>query len=1635
VPEITEFPASFYQRRMWVLDQLEQNRSLYTVPIVLRLHGALDVAALKSGLDKVVSRHEVLRTTYRLDRDELVQCVHDQGTAQFRRQRLSPDTDDATLRALIRDEIDARFDLAHGPVVRATLLELSETEAILALAVHHIATDAQSCRIILNELASCYTALTCGSPWEPPPLPLQYGDFAEWQCGQLAGDQLAGLASHWRATLDGAPLVHSLPLDHERPGELSFAGGHLAAAGPSDLSGSIRALAAAESTTVFVVLLAAFAALLQRLSGSDDLIIGIPVSGRSRAELDPVVGFFVNMLPLRIRPDDAASFRQLVRDVHDVTLVAFDHQGLPFDLLVEQLAPARERAYQPLVQVVFDPTAAGDQTMRLGDVDATAETPVRDNAKFELMLAARLQGETVSASVEYASDLFERETSGDFLRSYHHLLHAAATNPALTVGRLPVLSQDEHQRPGDAGDSTRQRYAGNGARISVAREDAPAGPWSQAEHRLAGLWAQVLKLDSVDPDDSFFDLGGHSLLAFSLAAAIRRTLHVSLAVGDIFDAPTPRLMARWLAEDRPAPGAVAAIPTVAHDAEHTAEPFPFTDMQHAYWIGRMGNSKLGGFSAQAYVEFDVSGLDIPRLEHAWNTLVRRHVMLRAVISTDGRQRILPSVTTYVIGTTDLEKAGSQSAEQVLADIRHEMAHHVFAADQWPLFELRASHLGETTRLHLTFDAIIADGTSWRVLREEWQRLYEVPGLELVPLEFTFRDYVLAENALRSAERYEADRRYWLEKVPSLPGGPELPLAATSSTSGEVPHFRHTDVVGETTWAAIKSGCADSGLSPTMLALTCFGDVLRAWSKTSEFSVAATLGTRLPFHPDVPRMVGPFTSMVLAVPGSRGTLRERAGQVQRDLLESIDHGLFSGVAVAREMISQRGGGGQLVTPVVFTSALGHTGSKSEPTAPQFPGPIVNSGTRTPQVWLDLQVIERAGCLHVHWDAVEQLFPSGLVADLARAYRQRLADLGARPALWDEVAPIPLPAAQAELLSTFNDSGAAQTGVTLADLFVGAVAAHPEAVAVIGDNGQLTYRELAAASDAVARAVRAANVDRARPVAIVLSKGAEQVVAATGVALSGSPYLPVADGLPRDRRFQLMTHAGVAVAVTSRRLAGELKWPPGIRLIELDDLGPGDPSLPDVSAQPDDLAYVIYTSGSTGQPKGVAVEHRAAANTLTDVVSRFRIGPGDRALAVSSLDFDLSVFDIFGMFAAGGAVVVLDEGDAQSPSGWARLMREHRVTVWNSVPALFELLVSHLRTQPGSAPPALRLAMLSGDWVPLALASQARELFPELNAISLGGATEAAVWSVYYPIGEVSPDWPSVPYGRPLRGQTLRVLHGDGQPCPVWVPGDLYIGGAGLAREYFRDPDRTARAFPVHEQTGSRLYRTGDIARMLPDGNLEFLGREDTQVKLHGNRIELGEIESVLAQHPAVDMAIVRVCGDTPARRRLIAYAVCREAASPEDLRSYLATKLPRPMVPAQVLLLDRLPLSANGKVDRRALADPELADEAIAPASSLETKIAAIWAELLDVSAIGVTTNFFDAGGNSRLLVELRVRLSDELGREVPLIDLFEHPTVRDLAMALGDPQDAGNSDTASAQLAGILTRLRRSRELQPQRRA
>ncbi|HEY2448873.1 MAG TPA: amino acid adenylation domain-containing protein, partial [Mycobacterium sp.] len=804
--------------------------------------------------------------------------------------------------------------------------------------------------------------------------------------------------------------------------------------------------------------------------------------------------------------------------------------------------------------------------------------------------------------------------------------------------------------------------------------------------------------------------------------------------------------------------------------------------------------------------------------------------------------------------------------------------------------------------------------------------------------------------------------------------------------------------------ALLASARSRGVTPAMMFAAAFAHTLTCWSSTSRFLLNVPLFGREPLHPDVDSLVGDFTSSLLLDIDLTGTstAASRARAVQGAMRSAAAHSNYPGLSVLRDLARYRST--PVLAPVVFTSALG-LGELFCPDVTEIfgtPGWIISQG---PQVSLDAQVTEFDGGVLVNWDVREDVFPPGVIDAMFSHHIDEVLRLAATDD-WDAPDPSALPVTQRAVRDAANNRYAAPSGEALHDGFFHRAGQQPDAPAVFSSSGDLTYAQLRRQALTLAAALRANGIRAGDTVAVMGPKTAEQIPAVLGILAAGGVYLPIGVDQPRDRAERILQTGQVSLALVCG--GKPLSLPvPALTIVDIVRHGPADTEIEPATTDPADLAYVLFTSGSSGEPKGVEVAHHAAMNTVEFIGRHFEIGAADRCLALSTLEGDISVMDIFVTLRTGGAIVVVDEGQRRDPDAWARLIDTHHVTVLHFMPGWLEMLVEVGAGRLSS----VRVVPTGGDWVRPEVARRLRADAPAARFAGLGGATETAVHNTIFeidPSGRLPADWTALPYGTPLPNNACRVVNGMGGDCPDWVVGELWVSGRGIARGYRGRPDLTAERFVVHD--GRTWYRTGDLVRYLPDGTLEFVGRADHRVKLSGYRVELGEVEAALREVPGVAMGVAAVV-PTPGGADILAAAVCVDGAqmTAEGVRASMAELVPAHMIPRHISLLEHIPFTLGGKIDRRvvegrlAVAVTGLAQPGHrAPSTPLQSALAAIVGDVLGVETVGVDDDFFTLGGDSVLATQTVARIRAWLDApDVMVADIFAARTVANLAGLLG----------------------------------
>jgi pyochelin synthetase len=1030
---------------------------------------------------------------------------------------------------------------------------------------------------------------------------------------------------------------------------------------------------------------------------------------------------------------------------------------------------------------------------------------------------------------------------------------------------------------------------------------------------------------------------------------------------------------------------------------------PLTLLQRSYLVGRGGGLESGNVAS--YVFHEIEGAwDLDRLQDALRTVVARHGILRTRFTPEGRQVELPPPADVRIGRLDLR--GRPDQRDRVRELRELRSHRILPADQAPLLAVDVTILGDDRMvLHVGHDGLIMDGISMFLFFRAWWNAYQEEEQEVAE-EASFQAYVTAVEAAKTRPAAARSREYWLNRLDGLPPHPDLPLATAPSAIASPRFVQYCVRLDPASWGALKARAGRAGLTPTGLLMAAYAETLAYWGAGPRFTLNTTIADRPPIHPRILDAIGNFcdTMLVEISLDRRLSFTERASALQARLRRDLDHRHFSGIEVLRELARRRGSVSDARMPYTFNSTIGYPRPGVDGSAFELFGPEVSAVSQTPQVWLNAFVMEQHGGLVVQLDAVAELFPPGLLGAMAEAYQQLLDALSGDDTAWNAATFDLLPRAQRARRNAANDTAAPVPRAMLTDAVVDQAIRRPDAPAIWTTHGVISYGELYRRACYAAEWLREQGVGRDELVAIVMTRGPEQIAGILGTLLAGAAYLPVDAALPGERRDYLLRDGLVRCALTNT------DWTdPRYRTLRLDESGTAAGYTRRADADPDDLAYVLYTSGTSGEPKGVMVSHRSVVNVVADCTARFGVGPGDRFFGVSAISFDLSVYDVFGALSVGAAIVLPDPDRSADPAHWLDLCARAGITIWNSVPSIVSMLHDQATANDPANDPAglgtLRLIMMSGDRIPPALPAALRRLNDRAVLVSLGGPTETTIWNILHPIGPADDGSRSIPYGRPNANNRAYVVDADGHDRPDWVPGEICAAGTGLARGYWGDPARTAEKFVLDAGRGELLYRTGDLGHYLPDGEIAILGRNDFQLKVNGYRVEAGEVETRLLAHPQVKQAAV-VRQHAVHGERLVAHLapVGRERPDDAELRQLLRRQLPGYMVPSVIVWHDSLPLTGNRKLDRRALEATELRPARpaeVVAAPEIEQAVAELWMSVLRVDDVASTSNLYDLGGDSIAAMRILTAVRKRFSVTIPLDLLPEVDTVRKMAARIG----------------------------------
>ena len=1167
-------------------------------------------------------------------------------------------------------------------------------------------------------------------------------------------------------------------------------------------------------------------------------------------------------------------------------------------------------------------------------------------------------------------------------------------------------------------------------------------PRTQVEELLAQTWGSVLHLDQVGVESNFFDLGGHSLLIIRLVSRVRDVFHVELQMRDLFDAPTVAQLAE-VVEVKLREGEQTALKPVSRVSREQA--LPLSPSQQRLWFLAQLDPNSPAYNIPA--TFRLTGaLDVAALEWSFNEVIRRHEILSTMFRMEDEQPVqlvVPDVSLK-IDVRDLSELPASQREQAAIEWAAVEGQRSFDLSRPPLLRVMLLKLADEEHIAvLTMHHIVSDGWSMGVLIRELGALYEayIKGVEspLADLPLQYADYAVWQREQLQGERLDQELTYWREQLRDAPAMLELPTDRPRPMVQSHRGGRRQFTLNEETSRRVKEVARAEGVTQFMLLAAAFNVLLHRYSGQKDLLVGVPVAGR--DRAEIEGLIGFFVNTLVLrtrVEGS-ASFKELLDQVRETTLASFRHQSLPFEKLVEELQPERSLSYTPLFQVMFT----FQNASAEPVG--LPGLTLTPLEDTGSAKFDLTLLmhdageELAGTLEYNAD----LFESQTTSRMIEHFEVLLDALTSNP--HEAIATLPLMSeAERTSLLRVNDSRAdfAAEGC-IHQLFEAQVERTPNAIALTCEGESLTYCELNRRANMLANHLRSMGLVPDTPVGICVERSIEMVVGLLGILKAGGGYVPLDPAYPKERLSFIIDDTATPFIVTQEHLR-ERFADSAAKVVcidsDWDTIATYSDSNPISETTPEQLAYVIYTSGSTGKAKGVLVTHYNVTRLFAATKRWFTFNEQDVWTLFHSYAFDFSVWELWGALIYGGRLVVVPYWVSRSPETFYRLLESEKVTVLNQTPSAFRQLMQAEESVGVSRDLALRYVIFGGE------ALELQSLKPwfdrhgdrEPQLINMYGITETTVHVTYRALTRSDLDQSSGSViGTGIDDLQIYILDQQLQPVPIGVPGEICVGGAGLARGYLNRAELTAERFipnPFNDHSSERLYRSGDLARFLANGDIEYLGRMDQQVKIRGFRIELGEIESIVVQHPAVQECIVLARADSPDEKRLVAYLVANKQAAPAigELRSYLKDRLPEYMIPAAFVMMDAIPLTANGKVDRQALplpgSTPLDSEQYMAPRNEIENLLTEIWQEVLDVDPVGIHDDYFALGGDSMRVVQI-VHKAGAYNLPMTVRDVFQAPTIYKLAARIADNKDGGQKGSIPLDLIE-LPRASRSNEIE-----
>ncbi|WP_394201658.1 amino acid adenylation domain-containing protein [Shewanella waksmanii] len=1469
------FPLSSEQQSLWLVEQMRyDNEASNSLKLSIEFNGPLNYALLRKALDEVIRRHLVLRASFDESNGVPEQNIYSTGFDSLafvdlnQSGSLSGNMQNEDLIKCLDDFDLQPFDLRSGLTWRMIVIALSKDKYVFSIHAHRIVCDSESLIILMKEVLSLYDALLSNNPPSLLPISITYLDFIDRQRSSIIGEDYYGKLRYWKSKLKGAPSLHSLPFDSPEDKQKNKQCNFLTYSLDADLANKLRTVSRLEGASLNITLLTSFIFFLAQRGNSTDWVLGVPLSERVDIEFAELIGCLSNLMPLRVKWSGDLSWSGLLDIVKKGIWEGIKNQGVPFANIVNEVSPERHVSHNPLAQIGFNYQKFNslEQDFEKFSISGANEfyNAVGQASQFDLQLGVLEAPEGLSLYWGYKEELFSQSTIQQFQIGFERVLYEIWEYRAKPHSfRLIEPKQVEKQHLSE--------------NLSVDEEAEFIEPKSKVEAMLLSLWLEVLEIEKVSVNDNFFSLGGHSLKATQVMSRLHQLLGLDLGVRRLFEYPTIKSLALFIEKLTPQKDNKKPKLNVIHRPNR----LPLSYAQQRLWF-------LDRLQEGCSTEYNMPDawrmkgtLDLTALVQSFNALIARHETLRTrFVERNGEpeQVIIPELIIDIPVEDLCHLSGSEQQDVVELELEKQWQEG-FDLATGPLIRARLLKLNAQDHLLLSnLHHIISDGWSRGVQSRDFSHYYNAysqgkqPKIESLNVQYA--DFSLWQRQWLSEERLAEGLKYWQTQLAGIPKKIDLPTLPRPASQTYIAR-RHNSIIPAATIASLEQLGLSHQATLYMTLLSAFSVLMGRYSGQSDFTIGSPVANRQ--EPQLEDLIGFFVNSLVM------RLKPEAEMTFIQLLESVKHTTMAAYQFQdvpfEQLVETINPERDLSTPPLFqvTFAVHNTPM----TTPNIVGLDIQSEvSQALRVRFDLEVhvLEHQGCHELVWIYNQDLFDAQQISGMDEHFHQLLERVIDKPdsRLCDYNVLSTSQQVQWQKWSQGEVEPVAD--FTVVELFEQQVVARPESIAIVFEGGQLTYRELNQRANQLAHQLIALGVTVETLVGLCVERSVEMIIGLLAIVKAGGAYVPIDVSYPASRLRYLLEDSGVRLLLTQANLIESL---PQLALLQYLDISlvltqaeaNTNTRNPVVAISGEQLAYVIYTSGSTGKPKGVMVTHQSLTHLLQTQSSMLDFTLNDQFLSITNIAFDISVIENLMPLIIGGAVLLVESSVTNDFSVLVEKIKCDKPSHIQATPVTWMSIYHKLVGMDWC-----KVIISTGEALNEELASALSQLAPV--SYNLYGPTEATVWASGSQLQSTSV---ANSIGRPLANTQILILDPNGQPLPPGVAGELYIGGVGLARGYLNRPALTAERFVEVDVLGckQRLYRSGDKARWSYDGELEFLGRFDDQVKLRGYRIELGEVETALREHTEVEDALVVLAGEGE-DKHLSGYVIARQDEESQQL---------------------------------------------------------------------------------------------------------------------------------------------------------